>query len=297
MNFRKRVLATASLIVLLVLPVAAHALELAWVGCGITRKAFMADLAEAYKRKTGTDISIAGGGATKGIRSVAANEADIGGACRFRLDRTRIESAVKMIPVAWDALVVITHKDNPVNSVSLQQLRDLYLGKITNWSELDGSDAPIELLIREGTISGVGYTLRERLFENVNQEFVSSHTFKSSGPLEKATETNLNAIAVTGVASANKRDVKILQLEGMDPSFENIRKGNYILYRPLFLTYNKKSERNGEADRFIKFALGPQGRGIIKRNKVVPYFDGMLLIQNRLREWKGIRDKALKKEM
>ncbi|OOZ36225.1 hypothetical protein [Solemya velesiana gill symbiont] len=56
---------------------------------------------------------------------------------------------------------------------------------------------------------------------------------------------------------------------------------------------NSRSEDSDEADRFIKFALGPEGRSIIKRNKVVPYFDGMLLIQSRLRNWKSIRDEAL----
>ncbi|MES9897766.1 MAG: substrate-binding domain-containing protein [Sedimenticola sp.] len=293
MNRTKRTIGSLALVALLGLPIAAQALELSWVGCGITRKAFMADLAEAYKAKTGTEITIAGGGATKGIRSIAAKEADIGGACRYRLGRTREEVAAKMIPVAWDALVVITHKDNPIESVSLKQLRDLYLGKITNWSQLGGKKAGIDLLIRQGTISGVGYTLREHLFDNINQEFKSKHTYKSSGPLEKATETNVNAIAVTGVASAYKRDVKILKLEGFDPSFENIRQGKYVFYRPLFLTYNFQSQNSKEANEFIKFALGPEGRDIIKRNKVVPYFDGMLLIQNRLKEWTNIRNKAL----
>jgi phosphate transport system substrate-binding protein len=285
------------LLLLALLPVSVQALELSWVGCGITRNAFMADLAAAYEQETGVSIDIAGGGATKGIRSIVSKQADIGGACRYNLPRNREEAAASMIPVAWDALVVVVNKDNPIDSISLPQLRDLYLGKITNWQQLGGDDRPLELLIREGKISGVGYTLRKHLFEDPDVEFKSEHVYPSSGPLEKAVEQNRNAIAVTGIASAHKRDFKILKLEGKDPSFENIRTGNYLLYRPLFLVLNKNSPNSEEADRFIQFALGPKGRDIIRKNQVVPYFDGMLLLQRRLDEWKEfIRESLAKQE-
>ena len=198
-----------------------------------------------------------------------------------------------MIPVAWDALVVVVHKDNPLESIPLSQLRDIYQGKITNWKDLGGDDKPLELLIREGKISGVGYSLRKHLFEDYAMEFVSEHVYPSSGPLEKAVEQNTNAIAVTGVASAYKRDFKILKLEGLEPSFENIRTGTYLIYRPLFLVYNPNGPNSKEADKFIQFALGSTGREVIRKNQVVPYFDGMLLIQKRLNEWKQFMRKAL----
>ncbi|MEN8180527.1 MAG: substrate-binding domain-containing protein [Pseudomonadota bacterium] len=280
-------------VILVTLSMTASAVDLTWVGCGITRNAFMADLAAAYEQKTGTSIAIEGGGATKGIRSIVSKQADIGGACRYSLKRTPEETGVSMIPVAWDALVVVVHKDNPIESISLAQLRDLYQGKITNWSEFGGDDRPLELLIRKGKISGVGYSLRKHLFEDYDMEFVSAHVYPSSGPLEKAVEKNLSAIAVTGVASAYKRDFKILKLEGREPSFENIRTGNYLMYRPLFLVFNQGGPNSDEADKFIQFALGTTGREIIRNNQVVPYFDGMLLIQKRLNEWKRFMHKAL----
>jgi phosphate transport system substrate-binding protein len=283
------------LLLMALLPFSAQALELSWVGCGITRNAFMADLAAAYKADTGVDITIAGGGATKGIRSIPSNQADIGGACRFTLDKSREEAGATMIPVAWDALVVVVHKSNPIDSISLPQLRNLYLGKITNWSQLGGKRQPLELLIRKGKISGVGYTLRKHLFEKQDVEFKSKYIFPSSGPLEKTVEKNPNAIAVTGIASAHKRDLKILKLEDRDPSFENIRTGNYLLYRPLYLVNNRNSPNSQEADRFIHFALGQKGREIIRSNQVVPYFDGMLLIQKRLDDWKRFIRESLAK--
>ncbi len=284
------------LLFLALLPFAIQAQELTWVGCGITRNAFMADLAAAYKEKTGVDINVSGGGATKGIRQVTGKQADLGGACRFRLDATREEAGAIMVPVAWDALVVVVHKSNPIDSISLVQLRNLYQGKITNWSQLGGKNQPVELLIREGKISGVGYTLRLHLFEDPDADFNSKHVFPSSGPLEKEVEKNPSAIGVTGIASAHKRDFKILKLEGMDPSFENIRTGNYILYRPLYMVYNKKSPNSQESDRFIQFALGREGRDVIRKNQVVPYYDGMLLLQKRMEHWEQFVKDALAKK-
>jgi len=287
---RARLLAT---LLLALTSVTTLATELSWVGCGITRKAFMADLAAAYEKATGTHISISGGGATKGIRSIVTGTADIGGSCRYTLPHNRQETGVKMIPVAWDALVVVVHKDNPVDSIGLKQLRDLYMGKITNWAQLGGEKRPIHLLIRRGKISGVGYALRKHLFEDYEIEFKSNYVYKSSGPLEKAVEKDRDAIAVTGVASAHKRDLKILKLEGKDPSFENIRTGDYLLYRPLFLVFDPHSPNSAEANRFIQFALGPKGREIIRDNRVVPYFDGMLLIKKRLKDWQRFMRRAL----
>ncbi|MEW8509034.1 MAG: phosphate ABC transporter substrate-binding protein [Candidatus Thiodiazotropha sp.] len=284
------------LLILALLPFNVQALDLSWVGCGITRNAFMSDLAAAYEEQTGVSISIAGGGATKGIRAITGKQADIGGACRFTLEKSREEAGATMIPVAWDALVVVVHNSNPIESISLQQLRDLYQGKITNWSQLGGGDDPVELLIRKGKISGVGYTLRQHLFEDQDANFESKHIFPSSGPLEKAVEQSPNAISVTGVASANKRDFKILKLEGRDPNFENIRTGNYLLYRPLYLVHSKTSPNSLESDRFIRFALGPKGREIIRDNQVVPYFDGMLLLQKRMEDWKQFIRESLAKQ-
>lgn len=123
----------------------------------------MAELSLAYQRKTKTEILLSGGGATKGIRQVAANKVDIGGSCRNKLWDDPAEKSVQFHPVAWDALVVITHENNPINNISLQDLKAVYTGKITNWTQLGGNDQPINLLIRKGKISGVGHTIREYL--------------------------------------------------------------------------------------------------------------------------------------
>ncbi len=217
---------------LLILSTASHAITLSWVGCGITKKAFMQELAAAYQKKTGIEITISGGGATKGIQSVTDHEADLGGSCRYRIEGEAPKSKVRFNPVAWDALIVAVHKSNPVDTISMAQLQQLYRGEIDNWRQLGGSDQPVELLVHNGKISGVGLTIRQLVFSDPEMDFPLDHTYKSSGPLEEAIEQNPNAVGMTGISSGRKRDFKILKLDGKEPSFDNIKTGSYMLYRP-----------------------------------------------------------------
>lgn len=263
---------------------------LIWAGCGIAKKAFMEELAAAYKRKYGVDITLVGGGDLKGLRSISDKTADIGGACRPKLPGVKEESDAQLNPVAWDALVVITSKDNPVSNISLKQLRDLYDGKITNWKALGGPDAPIELLVRESKISGVGHSLRELVFNDHDHEFITTHKFASSAPLEAEIEKNPNAIGVTGISSALKRNVKMLTLEGKEPNYDTIRSGAYILYRPLYIVFNPASKRYREVKRFIDFAHSQEGREIIQSAGTVPYLDALDLVRKQREQWQAIRE-------
>lgn len=258
--------------------------SLRWVGCGISKKSYMTALAKAYEDKTGVHIDLQGGGATRGIREVAANTADIGGSCRRHMWGVDEERGVTMIPVAWDALVVIVNNSNPVTNISIDDLRKVYLGKITNWKDVGGPDRPIRLFAREGKISGVGRTTRKLLFDNYDQEFAAAELFPSTGPLEQQVEVDTDAIAITGVSSARKRNVKILDLNDKSPSYENVKTGNYLLYRPLYLAYNDDNPHADIIKDFLKFADSPEGRDVIRANGTVPYLEGLNLLKKKLQE-------------
>lgn len=278
------------LTVLCTFSLSSFGMTLSWAGCGITKKAFMAELATAYEKKSGTKIELEGGGATKGIRKISERQVDFSGSCRFRVEKDGIStSLVQFNPVAWDALAVVVHKSNPVESLSLEQLRDVFMGKVTNWSALGGPDQPLELLIRNGKISGVGHTVRKLLFGDETIDFQASESFKSSGPLEEAIEQNPNAIAVTGISSARKRDFKVINLDGREPSIENIKQGDYLLYRPLYIVTNRESENLRAVKSFINFAHSREGREIIRKNGAVPYLEAVWLNNNLQRQWKEAR--------
>jgi phosphate transport system substrate-binding protein len=268
-----------------------------WGGCGITKKAFMAELAKAYTKKTGIKVNLQGGGATKGIRNAMKGSIDIGGACRPIMPGHAEERGAYQVPVAWDALAVIVHKSNPVNTISTQQLRDIYLGKITNWNQLGGWDAPIELYVRRGKFSGVGRTLRELVFANYDQEFpAATHVVKSSGPLEKGIVKNKLGFGTTGISSAKRRDVKLMQLNGKDPSYEHIKSGEYVLYRPLYLVTRGKATSDQKVKDFITFALSREGREIIRKAGTVPYSDAIGLVMKQIEQADTVTERVLDKQ-
>jgi phosphate transport system substrate-binding protein len=248
-----------------------------WAGCGITKKAFMKELATAFEKKTQVKVVLNGGGATKGIRQTAGLKVDMGGSCRMTLPEVeRKELHVSLHPVAWDALAVIVNPKNPVKSLSTEQVKGIYLGKITNWKQLGGADMPIKLYARKGKYSGVGYAIRQYLFQDSSQEFVTENMVRSSGPLEKAIEKEVNAIGITGISSARKRKVKVIGFDGKAPDYENIKNGSYGLYRPLYLVTSPNPSK--EVRDFVAFAQSSEGRGIIRDNGTVPYRDALGLM-------------------
>ena len=292
MSFNKYLLLLVSSMLLLNIQSVSAANTIQWAGCGITKKAFMKELAKAYTKKTGVVVKLSGGGATKGIRNAAKGAIDIGGACRVSLERHAEERDAFQIPVAWDALVAFVHKDNPVESISFAQLNKVYLGKITNWKELGGNNAPIELYARRGKMSGVGRTLRELVFANYNQDFKATYVVKSSGPVEKGVVKNINGFGVSGISSAKKRNLKLLKLDGHAPTYENIKNGKYALYRPLYLVI-KRGNKTPLIRNFIKYAVSKEGQEIIRKQGTVPYSEALHLVMKQLDQYERANTEGL----
>jgi len=265
--------------------------EISWAGCGISKKGFMSDMAKAYEKKTGIKINLSGGGATKGLRKVASGKINLGGSCRLPLvfkskDGTSkvigIEKNLNVIPVGWDALVAIVHKENKlIDNITTEQLRGILVGKITNWNQLGAKiNKPINVYVRKGKISGVGLTLRQQLFNNVDQKFATTAIIlKSSGKIEKALEKDKFGIAVSGISSSRHRKLKMLQLDTIEPTMENLKKSKYSLYRILFLVAPKDYLKDPDLKAFVDFALSIQGQKVIKKAGTLPYRLGLGLLR------------------
>jgi len=252
-----------------------------WAGCGITKKAFMNELAAAFEKKTKVKVVLNGGGATRGIRDTASLKVDMGGSCRMTLpELERKEMHVSLHPVAWDALAIIVHPDNPIQSLSTEQVKGIYMGKITNWQQVGGPNKSIKLYARQGKHSGVGYAIRQYVFQDGGLDFVTPNLVRSSGPLEKAVEKDVTAMGITGISSARKRKVKVIGFDGRKPDYENIKNGSYGLYRPLYLVTSPKP--SDQVREFIAFAQSADGRRIIRDNGTVPYRDALGLMSKMI---------------
>lgn len=267
-----------------------------WTGCGISKKGFMKELADDYGKKHQITFVLSGGGATKGIRDVVKGDAHMGGTCRLPLLGSKVallkgtegaegaeqEKDSILLPMGWDALVAITHKDNPVNNLSTKELKMVLTGKITDWSELkdnQGMKGKFNLYVRPGVISGVGRSLRQTLFDNNNQAFAKTAKLKkSSGLIEKAVVKDVNGIAVSGFSSANKREgLKLLSLDGKISNLYNLSTGKYPLYRLLILTFMKESMQDPDISDFILYAKSRAAAKIIKSAGTLPFTEGFRL--------------------
>ena len=191
------------------------------------------------------------------------------------------ERRIKMVPVGWDALVVITNQANrEITAIGREQLQKVLTGEITRWSELGASsDKPINLYVRKGTISGVGLTLRQQLFNNRDQPFSPRATvLGSSGKIETAVEKDPYGIAVSGISSSRHRDLNLLRLDGIEPSMASLKSGKYSLFRILFLVAPNDYAEREELKGFVDFAHSPRGQQIMEQAGTLPYHRGVHLL-------------------
>ena len=118
----------------------------------------------------------------------------MGGSCRHVLTVDN-ESNAKLVPVGWDALVVIVHPNNPVSDIALEQIKAILSGELTNWKSLGGPNKKVELVDRHqgsgGKISGVGRMTRELVFFDPERDYTGNATsVKSSTEVEKFVAAN-----------------------------------------------------------------------------------------------------------
>jgi phosphate transport system substrate-binding protein len=260
----------------------AYAETLHITGCGISKKAYIEKALAVYSRQNSLIPRLSGGGATKGIRLASEDRIDIGASCRQRLadiggNIHEKEKDIKMIHIAWDALVIIVNKENKLNNITQENIVDIFQGRIKNWNELDGPNLPIKVLIRKGKTSGVGYMARLLIFGNPDYEYLETvYKYTSTEPLEKNTMKYKGAIAFDGISSAKKMDLKILDIEGVEPTKANIISGAYTLFRPLFVAVNKHN-KNPKVTGFIDFLLGPEGQKIVSSEGTINLEEGIKL--------------------
>ncbi len=257
--------------------------DLSWAGCGITKHAFMNEMADAFEKKTGLKIRLSGGGATKGIRSASAGTTDLGGSCRLWLilpdgSTHSQEVNARLIHVGWDALVPITSTSNPVENISLEEIKNILNGELKSWTDMGWKDSgKIILCIREGKESGVGFMARKLIFNDPDYKFKGrSLFFKSTNSLEAKVENSSRSFGLSGVSSAKRRDVKILSIDGIYPGKENIASGKFPLFRPLFITASKTKSRP-EVEMFIDFIRGSDGQKIISNQGTINLEEGKTL--------------------
>lgn len=239
--------------------------------------------AEEYvKLHNECNIGVTGGGSGTGFAALLNSTCDIAMASRQAEDR-EIELAksknieYKEFIVGLDGLAVLVNKNNPVNHLTMNQLRDIFMAKITNWKEVGGEDRKIVILSRESN-SGTHMFFKEHVIrrgdkKNKDEFSPSALLMPSSQAIFDEIYQNPNALGYAGMGFIND-NVKALSISNWNsavfvyPSLENVKSGMYPISRPLFLYTNGQPKKT--AKDFIDFSLSERGQKIVAETDFVP---------------------------
>ncbi|MBI5674804.1 MAG: substrate-binding domain-containing protein [Nitrospirae bacterium] len=254
----------------------AYSEQLTGSGCSVSNAGYLRELAKDYEKLTGVKMFVRGGGSIVGIEDLKSHRVDFAASCRHKFADDPDDQNIDYIQVAWDALTFIVHKSNPVENITLDDVRAIYSGKITNWEQLGGGNAPIKIFISKPQmgpgLSGVDTSTREMIL-NGHEPVKTPNTIflASSGIVEQMVEDTAEGFATTGFSSARKRKIKMLKVDGIYPEKKNIAKNIYPFKRPLFLLLAKDAKP--EARKFVDFALSKKGQELISSYGIVPLMD------------------------
>lgn len=215
------------------------------------------DLAEAFmRRNSGAKVMVAGGGTGAGIKAAQDGAADVGSASREL--KPEEKGTLKEILIARDGIVIAVNPRNSVQGLTVEQLRKIFAGKITNWKDVGGENASINVFTRE---EGSG---TRGAFEEIvmGKERISNKAVVQNAPgaLRVAAARDRYAISYISLGNLNET-VKGLAVDGVMPSEETIRNGTYKLARPfLYLT---RGEPRGLVKTYLEFVLSPDGQKIV----------------------------------
>ena len=197
-------------------------------------------------------------GSGSGITATLEGRCDIGLSSRALKDSEKEQGLTETV-LAYDGIAIIVHPDNPVNDLTLDELAQIYTGKITNWKELGGEDAEIVVIGREagrGTRDG---------FESITgtkESCVYRQELTSTGDVITTVSQNPAAIGYASLASV-KQTVKALSIDGIIPSEETVKDGSYKVQRPFVLVTKTDVALSEAAQKFFDFATSAEAAEII----------------------------------
>lgn len=219
-------------------------------------------LAESFMEKY-PDVTVTAEfvGSGAGIEAVTAGTADIGNSSRNLKDEEKANGAVENV-VAIDGIAVCVDPANTVEGLTKEQLTNIYLGQITNWSEVGGADSPIIVVGREAG-SGTRGAFEELL--KIEDQCAYANELDSTGAVMAKVASTPGAIGYVSLDVVDD-SVIALPLEGVEPTAENIKAGKYFLSRPFVMaTRGEISAQSELVQAWFDFVLGDEGQAVASK--------------------------------
>lgn len=228
--------------------------------------------AEVYMQKnTGAKVQVTGGGSGVGFAALQNNTTDLANASR-RIRAKEIEACVKAFSrrpteykVALDGLSVYVNADNSVAQLSLEEIGAIFTGKVRNWKQVGGADAPIVVYSRENS-SGTYEFFKEHVLQG--KDFVASaQTMPGTAAVLQSVAKDKNGIGYGGAAyGAGAKHLRVSKEKGgeaIEPNEETVVKGVYPIWRYLFIYVNPALDK-GEIGAYLNWIRSDAGQEVVK---------------------------------
>lgn len=210
-------------------------------------------------------ISVAGGGTGIGVQKVGEGLVDIGNTGRALSAEEAEKFGLESFPFAIDGVAPIIHPSNPVSGLDPAQIKDIFSGQTTNWQEVGGKDARINVYGREEA-SGTHAVFWKKLLDR-GDIVISANIIQSNGAMKVAVSNDPNAIGYMSIGHMDE-SVKPLKVDGVLPSQETAVDGSYPVVRLLYM--NTKGQPNGLLKAFINYIYSEDGTEIIQDSGYIP---------------------------
>jgi phosphate transport system substrate-binding protein len=223
-------------------------------------------IADKYMDKQDVKIEINQIGSSAGITNATTGVSEIGMSSRDLKEEEKANGLVETI-IAFDGIVVVTHPSNKVKNLTMDQVKQIFTGEVTNWKELGGEDLEIVVVSREDGSGSrdafqeiVGYTSGEL----VRTSIIAS----GNGNIKTTVATNKHAV---GFISFEYIDASIstININGVEATAENVLQEKYSLSRP-FLFVHKEDTLTDAGQQFIDYILSSDGQAIVAETGAIP---------------------------
>lgn len=229
--------------------------------------------AEYYmSNNPGVNITVSESGSGNGAKALINGSCQVATMSRL-LKQNEYEAAVhsEVLPVphvvAFDGIALIVHPGNPVKGLTMDQVKNMYLGKFKSWKEVGGPDAPIIIISRD-TNSGTYETFETKVLKGEkiakNCEYVGS-----SGAIRGRVQSTPGAIGYVGIGFIDN-SVKALEINGVYPSVGAVKKGTYPISRPLYMVTKDYPTLGTKLFEFVNLYLTRKGQEIVTDIGFIP---------------------------
>ncbi len=229
--------------------------------------------AEDFEEESGVQVLVSGLGSSAGIEAVINGTADVATSSRD-LTPEEANQGLSQYAVAHDGIAVIVNDDNPVDNVTLDQLRGIYAGEIDNWSALGGPDLAIQVVNRDEA-SGTREAFRTIVMRGTPFDRTAA-VLPGTGQVRDVVSRTPGAIGYISIGFVENRftnaTVKTLDVDGVEPTEANLESSAYPLSRDLY--FFTKGAAEGEAKAFIDYVRSSTMDATIRDAGYVPVGEG-----------------------